>query len=390
MAIIGKAAPRSEGIIERVAEVVGCEPAVIDAIIQVETNADAFDPSRRLVIRPEFHKVATCPYLDPDQKKKAASLSTPKLASYELNPVHAGSVAWQWVDKMAAEFGEEAAFWVTSFGSPQIMGFNFQLCKYESPSAMVRAFADSEDEQLLAMGRFIVATGLKEACRMRKWKVLARGYNGANYAVNAYDTKLAFAYEHSSRGKQDAIFHYPDDDVLEFGDKGQEVKDLQNRLCTLGFHLDADGDFGVETRDAVRALQFRLGLPVDGKVGPDTRKLMASAPTKEPNAKPVVAIVKDSGIVQSGIGTAALGSVSAAVAVANAVVTPVAQAPLPLPGLSDVDALVKSSESGVSVMSKILAIGVDKLLIALAIGAMLFGGITIYRRIQAQRLRKIG
>lgn len=389
MAIIGKAAPRSEGIIERVAELVGCEPAVIDAILQTETNADAFDPSRRLVIRPEFHKVATCPYLDAGQKKKAAALKPPRLPAYEIDPVHAGSVAWQWVDMMAANFGEEAAYWVTSFGSPQIMGFNFQICKYDSPSAMVRAFADSEDEQLMAMGNFIVARGLKDACRLRNWKAIARAYNGKNYAQNAYDLKLEHAYDRSSE-RRSTDFHYPDDDVLEFGERGADVKGLQARLRELGYHVDPDGDFGAETRDAVRAAQYRLALPVDGRVTPSVRKALAAAPTKEPNAKPVMAIIKDSGTAQSAVAMAATGAVSTVVAAANAVVSTPLPVAVPLPGLTDIDVMLKTSETGIGLAAKILSIGVDKLLIALGLGGLIWGVITLYRRIQAQRLRKVG
>lgn len=389
MAIIGKAAPRSDDIIEKVAANVGCEPAVIDAILQTETNADAFDPSRRLIIRPEFHKIATCPYIDPAHKKAALKIPQPKLPAYERDPVHAGSVAWQYVDRLAAECGEEAAFWITSFGSPQIMGFNAPMCGYDSPSAMVRDFADSEDAQLFAMGKFIVAAGLKEACRLRKWKAIARSYNGKDYAKNAYDSKLAFAYEHSGRARDTASFHYPDDEFLEFGERGNDVRALQERLRELGFHVDPDGDFGAETRDAVRAAQFRLGLPVDGKVSLDTRKALAAAPAKEPNTKPIGAIIKDSGTAQAGIAMAATGLASTVVATANSVV-PTVPAMVPVTNLTDIDAVIKTSETGIGLASKILAIGVDKLLIAIGLGGIIFGLITLYKRIQAQRLRKVG
>lgn len=388
MPIIGRAASRSPGIIEQCAALVGCEPATIDAILMVETNADAFDPSDRLVIRPEFHKIQSCPYIEPSKLRTALKIPQPRLLGYERDPVHAGSVAWQYVDKLAAEVGEEAAFWITSFGSPQIMGFNFQMCKYDSPSAMVRLFADSEDEQILAMGRFLISANLKEACRLRKWKTIARYYNGSGYAANAYDSKLEFAYEHSSEKKDPSNYHDSDDGILEMGEHGGNVKLLQQRLRDLGFHVDADGDFGIETRDAVRAAQFRFGLPVDGKATPETQKTMAAAPPKEPNAKPLLAIARDSSTVQSGLGVAATGGISAVVAAANAVVTP---QPAPtLPALSDIDAVIKTSETGMGLMGKILSLGVDKLLLALGLGAMIWGGIVIWRRIQAQRLRKVG
>lgn len=386
MAIIGKAAPRSDDIIERAAELVGCEPAVIDAILQVETNADAFDPSNRLIIRPEFHKIATCPYLDAAGKKRAKAVKQPKLRSYQLDPVGAGSVAWQYVDKLAAECGEEAAYWITSFGSPQIMGFNFQICKYESPSAMVRSFAEGEDNQIMAMANFLVANGLKEACRLRKFKSIARLYNGKDYAKHGYDIRLANAYEHSDRAKKTDLYHDPDDDVWELGEQGPEVRLIQERLRELGFFVDVDGDYGTETRDAVRSIQFRLGLGVDGKVGPETRRGMAAAPAKEPNGKPFMAILRESGTMQAAAGTVATGVAGAVVASANAVVAP----PPPVVATIDMDAILKTSEVGIGLASKILAIGVDKLLLALCAAAIIFGVTAGYKRLMAQRLRKVG
>ncbi len=390
MAIIGKAARASENIIARVAEKVGCEPAVIDAIITVETGADPFDPSGRLVIRPEAHKVVKCPYLDAEAKKKAAKLGftkQPKLPGYHIDPVAAGNAAWAWVDKFSREFGEDAACWITSFGAPQIMGFNHNLCKFGSPSAMVRAFADEEDEQYLAMGEFLIGSGLKDACKQRKWATIARLYNGPDYAKNRYDTKLADAYARSEQKKGSAIL-YPNDDVLEMGEKGEKIRALQKRLSELGFPLKADGDFGAETRDAVRAVQYRLGLAVDGRVGPLTQKALASAAPKDPPSTPVHEVVLGSNTAKASVAQIVTGVVATAVAGASASVP---QAPVaPVPTLSDVDAALKTAEQGIGLSQKILAIGVDKLLIALGIGAIIFGGIALYRRIDAHYQRKIG
>lgn len=388
MALIGKASPRSDDIIVRVAEKVGCEPAVIDAIIRTETQEMAFDPSGRLVIRPEAHKLATCPFLTPADQKKAAKLKLnkqPKLVGYQYDPIKAGNTAWAWVDKVAFEFGEEAAYWATSFGSPQIMGFNFTLCKYPSPSTMVRAFADSEDAQLLAMGEYIIAAGLKDACRQRKWKAIARAYNGKDYAKNNYDAKLEKAYEDSDHEKSTS-FIYPDDDVLEFGERGPEVSALQKKLSDLGFHLNADGDFGVETRDAVRALQFRMGIAVDGKVGPQTRNILAVAAPKEPPATPVAQVIAASSTAKSSLAQIGIGTVAAVTATANAL----APAAPPPPTLTDIEGTIKLSEQGIGLAQKILAIGVDKMLIAIGVGAVIFGAIALTRRIQAHYQRKVG
>jgi N-acetylmuramoyl-L-alanine amidase len=64
-----------------------------------------------------------------------------------------------------------------------------------------------------------------------------------------------------------------DDGLLRRGDKGPAVKELQQKLIKAGEKLPrygADGDFGAETEQAVKAFQARHGLAVDGIAGPKT------------------------------------------------------------------------------------------------------------------------
>lgn len=63
--------------------------------------------------------------------------------------------------------------------------------------------------------------------------------------------------------------NYPD--ILKYGDVGDEVKDLQNKLNALDFNCgEADGIFGKNTLSATKLFQRRNGLYVDGEAGPDT------------------------------------------------------------------------------------------------------------------------
>jgi lipoprotein-anchoring transpeptidase ErfK/SrfK len=63
--------------------------------------------------------------------------------------------------------------------------------------------------------------------------------------------------------------------MLRAGNKGAEVKALQERLAALGYwNGKADGEFGAVTRQAVFALQKAAGLTRDGIVGPKTRKAL--------------------------------------------------------------------------------------------------------------------
>lgn len=54
---------------------------------------------------------------------------------------------------------------------------------------------------------------------------------------------------------------------LQKGDKGQQVKNMQLFLIWLGYKIEADGDFGSKTENAVINFQTKYKLTVDGKFG---------------------------------------------------------------------------------------------------------------------------
>tara|TARA_R110000803_G_scaffold36811_16_gene79204 strand:+ start:9084 stop:9875 length:792 start_codon:yes stop_codon:yes gene_type:complete len=60
--------------------------------------------------------------------------------------------------------------------------------------------------------------------------------------------------------------------ILERGDKGPEVKFLQESLIKAGIHVLTDGDFGPGTEKAVKKFQKETGLLEDGIVGPQTMR----------------------------------------------------------------------------------------------------------------------
>lgn len=76
--------------------------------------------------------------------------------------------------------------------------------------------------------------------------------------------------------------------VLKLGAKGQEVRNLQSKLKTLGYYKGSvDGDFGEGTKDAVVAFQKANGLNADGVAGEKTlQKLATSKVTAKPTATP--------------------------------------------------------------------------------------------------------
>lgn len=70
--------------------------------------------------------------------------------------------------------------------------------------------------------------------------------------------------------------------VLRKGDRGDEVKDLQERLNALGYDCgEADGVFGTRTKNAVVRFQTSNGLDPDGIVGRKTWAVLDNAQPAE-------------------------------------------------------------------------------------------------------------
>lgn len=66
--------------------------------------------------------------------------------------------------------------------------------------------------------------------------------------------------------------------VLRTGSQGEQVKELQARLQSLGFYAGSiDGQFGPGTKEAVILFQRQHGLDADGIVGEGTRAVLYSA-----------------------------------------------------------------------------------------------------------------
>jgi hypothetical protein len=91
-----------------------------------------------------------------------------------------------------------AALESCSWGLFQIMGYWWKDMGYDSVEHFVECMGAGEAEQLVAFVNFLSLDdnkGMLAALKARKWSTFARLYNGKNYAVNLYDTKLARAYD---------------------------------------------------------------------------------------------------------------------------------------------------------------------------------------------------
>jgi hypothetical protein len=94
---------------------------------------------------------------------------------------------------------KEAAYCSASWGSFQIMGYNYKNLGYTSIDNWVNAMNDHEREHLAAFGKFIAFKSisgkkLTDWLKEKNWEKFAEGYNGSGYKQNKYDEKLKAAY----------------------------------------------------------------------------------------------------------------------------------------------------------------------------------------------------
>lgn len=249
----------------RAAKAIGCEESVIRAVTIVEARGQGFDAKKRPVMLFEPHVFWRC--LPKEQRAEAERQG---LAYPRWRPGNYPDTQDERYAQLSAAMliDGDAALKACSWGLGQVLGENFRLCRLPSASALVEKCLESEGGQLDVMVGFIIGRGLSPHLRARNWAGFAYGYNGARYAENQYDRKLATAHARISRGAS-AAYDPLADGLLSTGDKGDVVKALQ---VALGIH--ADGDFGALTAQKVMAFQREHGLTVDGKVGRQTGKLL--------------------------------------------------------------------------------------------------------------------
>lgn len=96
--------------------------------------------------------------------------------------------------KAAMQIDETAALRSASWGLGQIMGFNCALVGYDTPQAMIKAFAADEENQLRAVVAFLKKKGLAPALKAHHWLRIERIYNGGGFR-GTYAAKMAAAYD---------------------------------------------------------------------------------------------------------------------------------------------------------------------------------------------------
>lgn len=182
--------------IRQIAKSYGIEFAALKAVIQVEASGQGFlsDGKPKILFEPHiFHRLLTNKnYITIRNRAKAEN---PRICYFSWGAYPYGKVSEQH-DRLAiaSKYDRDTALESCSWGLGQVMGFHWQALGYPTLQAFVNAMYKDEAAQVDCMCRFIKVNGLIDELQRKDWVGFARGYNGAGFAKNQYDKKLAAAY----------------------------------------------------------------------------------------------------------------------------------------------------------------------------------------------------
>lgn len=175
----------------------GCEPAALKAVEEVESGGrGGFLPSGRAQILFEghqFYKRLKESQSEAFAKQIAERFPNICYPKWDKSKYKGGEGEWERLI-IARSVDPIIADMCASWGRFQIMGFNFALCGCSSVVEMVKIMSESATEQFRLFANFLKSSGCLSSLQKKQWATFAKKYNGAGYAQNRYDTKLAAAY----------------------------------------------------------------------------------------------------------------------------------------------------------------------------------------------------
>lgn len=175
---------------ETAAKELGVEVAAVRAVSEVEAGGrTGFDARDRPKILFETHRFR-------ENSGGAFNTSHPELtAPYKSKLRRASYQKDQWtVIREAFALDPVAAVKSASWGMFQVLGSNAEAAGWKTLRQFVADMYYSEGQHMRAFLGFCRANNLTRHLKTLNWRAFASGYNGKNYADNAYDTKMAAAY----------------------------------------------------------------------------------------------------------------------------------------------------------------------------------------------------
>lgn len=175
--------------LENAAVVIGCEPAVINTIVDVAGGRPGFMPDGEPYIW--FHRDVFS-----RQTRGVYDSVAPEISN---NGPGGFGLLGQQHDRLhkAIALDRDAALKSVGWGRFQIMGFNYALAGYGSLQDFVTAMYKNEGVQLAAFLQCLKSLSLDEDLRQGNWRSFAFKYKAANvresYIARLYRTHAKYA-----------------------------------------------------------------------------------------------------------------------------------------------------------------------------------------------------
>ena len=181
----------------KAAELLGVEYAAVRAVAEVESAGKPFLEEGKPQILFEGHifwkQLKNNGFNPQEELKKNPDLKTVLYSKWTKQYYKSGLKEYDRL-KLAMTVDETSALASASWGSFQIMGFNYASCGYKDVKSFVIAMRNSAYNHLEAFCQFIKTNKLDKYLKNHDWAGFAKRYNGAGYAENKYDVKLEKAY----------------------------------------------------------------------------------------------------------------------------------------------------------------------------------------------------
>ena len=189
MEFTGAATPLGAGDVVSVAQRLGCEPAAVWAVCDIESAGGGFLPDKRPKLLYEAHLFGRL-----TQHRWDATHPNISSASWDRS-LYGASGAHQY-DRLAEAIALDrpAALQSASWGMFQIVGMNYAACGFAAVEQYVAAMCEGEAAQLAAFAAFCAHEELAALLAAKDWTHFALRYNGPGEAANDYAGKLAAAY----------------------------------------------------------------------------------------------------------------------------------------------------------------------------------------------------
>lgn len=168
------------------AKQLGCHPAALKAVAEVEAPRGGFLPSGQPTILFERHWFSKL-------TGRKYDTTYPQISNRKPRGYFGGEAEHSRLGA-AVILNREAALMSTSWGKFQIMGFNYRAVHCEKLQDFINAVYRNEQTHLQLFVNFIKTKGLQHSLRALNFDEFAYVYNGPAYKINDYANKMSRYY----------------------------------------------------------------------------------------------------------------------------------------------------------------------------------------------------